>query len=71
MVMIRLDFNEDAFVQKNVVDRMPLIDRMAGYGGTIGKYQNICFFASFLMALSKFIALPTIAIAIVVALSRS
>ena len=37
MVMIRLDFNEDAFVQKNVVDRMPLIDRMAGYGGTIGK----------------------------------
>ena len=38
MVMIRLDFNEDAFVQKNVVDRMPLIDRMAGYGGTIGKY---------------------------------
>ena len=33
---MKLDFNDDAFVQKNIVDRMPLNSRIAGYGGTIG-----------------------------------
>ena len=39
LAVVKLDFNEEAFVQKNIVDRAPLNTRIAGYGGTISKYK--------------------------------
>ena len=36
LAVIRIDYAEKYFVQKNIVDRMPLNNRIAGYGGTIG-----------------------------------
>ena len=37
LAVIRIDYEEKYFVQKNIVDRMPLNNRIAGYGGTIGQ----------------------------------
>ena len=41
LAVVKLDFNREAFVQKNIVDRAPFNTRIAGFGGTIGK-QKIC-----------------------------
>ncbi len=38
LAVVRIDFADKYFVQKNIVDRMPLNNRIAGYGGTIGNF---------------------------------
>ena len=40
LAVVKLDFKEDAFIQKNIVDRTPFNIRIAEFGGTIGK---ICY----------------------------
>ena len=35
-VLLNIDFKDKHITQKNVVQRLTLSDRVAGYGGTIG-----------------------------------
>ena len=37
LAVLKLDFKEDAFIQKNILDRTPFNIRIAEFGGTIGK----------------------------------
>ena len=34
--LVRLDFADKFYAQKNIVDRVPFNTRIAGFGGTIG-----------------------------------
>ena len=43
LAVVKLDFKDHSFVQKNIADRMTFNSRIAGYGGTIGTVQLLLF----------------------------